>query len=562
MEKSAIYHQNDSRFSFPLDDHRALIRLRAKRGDKISVTVMWNTAHFFWLEQKRTPMTLTRRDGMFDYYECILDGVPGYSYLFEITDEDGTIWYYNESGFDREFRLKVSFQDNFSVTYPNENDVVRPNPEFEGRLFYQIFPERFNKASDKKNTDYINMDWYTEEPNNDHFMGGDLKGITEKLGYLKELGVGAVYMTPIHPSISAHKYDVEDYFEVDKMFGSLEDLDELVQAAHSMDIKIVLDLVFNHSSYYHPLFQDVVKNGRKSPYYDWFFVDGDKPDREKINYLTFAGVWMMPKLNTNNPKVQEYLTSVGEFYLRDHHVDGFRLDVANEVSHDFWRFFKARLKRIDPNVFIIGEDWLNSESFLGNDQWDSVMNYPFLYACQRFFATGRYDPAQFADFLNGVLVRYKDGTNRMMLNLLDSHDIERFFESVEHDKSRMLLAMAALMFYQGCPMIYYGDEIFMDGKQDPYNRKGMRWNSSEFAGEDHKLVRALLQLRGRDVLKHGDIRILEENGLVHIIRTLNGEKLELVLNHSGEDKALEGRWSLAYRAENGMIRNDGFAVIG
>lgn len=562
MEKSAILHQSESRFSFPLDDHRALVRLRTKREDTIAkISVIWNSGHRFWKEQKRTSMTLEYRDGLYDYYECILDGQPGFSYLFEITDGDGQIWFYNESGFDTQFRLEDSFKDNFTTTYPNEKDIVKPNPAFEGRVFYQIFPERFARSANKTYTDYIDQDWDTEEPDNLKFMGGDLMGITEKLPYLKELGIGAIYMTPIHPSVSAHKYDIDDYFDVDKMFGSLEDLKTLVDTAHTMDIKIVMDLVFNHSSYYNPMFQDVVKNGRKSKYYDWYFVDGDKPDKDKLNYLTFADVWMMPKLNTNHPQVQEYLTSIGAFYMEKYHVDGFRLDVAFDVSHDFWRYFKTELKKIDPNVFIVGECWQNSESFLGNDQWDSVMNYPFLYACQRFIAGNRYTPADFADYLNGVLMRYKDGTNRMMLNLLDSHDIERFYNTVHFDKDLQLMAVAALMFYQGNPMIYYGDEIFMDGKNDPYNRKGMRWNSKEFGSEEHQMIRKLLALRQEPVLQKGDIRIFEKDGLVYFRRMLNGKEMYLVLNRSGEEKRLAGKWTLANRAENGIVKDKGFVVL-
>lgn len=563
MEKSAILHQSESRFSFPLDSHRALVRLRTKREDTIAkISVIWNSGHRFWKEQKRSSMTLERRDGLFDYYECILDGQPGFSYLFEITDGDGRIWYYNESGFDTQFRLEDSFKDNFTTTYPNENDIVKPNPAFEGRVFYQIFPERFAKSTNKTYTDYIDQEWDTEEPDNLKFMGGDLMGITQKLPYLKELGIGAIYMTPIHPSVSAHKYDIDDYFDVDKMFGSLEDLKTLVNTAHSMDIKIMMDLVFNHSSYYNPMFQDVVKNGRKSQYYDWYFIDGDKPDKDQLNYLTFADVWMMPKLNTNHPQVQAYLTSVAAFYMEHYHVDGFRLDVAFDVSHDFWRYFKTTLKKIDPNVFIVGECWQNSESFLGNDQWDSVMNYPFLYACQRFIASDRYTPGDFADYLNGVLMRYKDGTNRMMLNLLDSHDIERFYNTVHFDKDLQLMAIAALMFYQGNPMIYYGDEIFMDGKNDPYNRKGMRWNSAEFDGEGHRMIRKLLALRQEPILQKGDIRIFEKNGLVYFRRILNGQEMSLVLNRSGADRPVEGKWILANRAENGTVKDKGFVVLG
>lgn len=562
MDKCAIMHQSDSRFSFPVNATKAQLRLRAKRNDTIKqVNVIWNTAHKFYLKQQKTQMQVKHSDELFDYYVCEIDnGCPGYSYLFEITDGDGTVYYYNESGMSTVLRLRDAFKDNFTVVFPNHTDIVAPNKQFEGRVFYQIFPERFARGSNKSDTGYIDMDWDTDEPTNDKFAGGDLDGIREKLPYLKSLGVGAVYMTPIHQSVSAHKYDIDDYFSVDKMFGDLTSLKALVEEAHKLDIKVVMDLVFNHSSFYNGLFQDVVKLGRDSKYFDWYFVYGDKPSWDEGNYNTFCDVKMMPKLNTNNSEVQDYLCSVGEFYLKNYGVDGFRLDVAFDVSHSFWRLFKHRMQKVNPEVFIIGEDWQNSESFLGNDQWDSVMNYPFLYACQRYFAEERYNAQQFCDYLNMRLMSYKDGTNRMMINLLDSHDIERFYNTVGFDKNALLTAMACLMFYQGCPMLYYGDEIFMDGKQDPYNRKCMRWNSKEFESGEHKVVLDLLAMRQSEVLKKGDIEIRAEGELAVFTRSYEGKRLTLVVNHSSKDIPLKGKPQYTFNCSGKVMHNNSFAV--
>lgn len=562
MNKHAIMHQSDSRFSYPVSGTKAQLRLRVQRGDTIKqVNVLWNTFHKYYLKRLTTAMEIRYSDELYDYYMCEIDnGCPGYCYIFEIIEDDGTAWYYNESGFSTVFRLGDFFKDNFVVVFPNRNDIVAPNKQFEGRLFYQIFPERFAKSSAKKDVSYITMDWNTDEPKNDVFAGGDLDGIREKLPYIKSLGVGALYLNPIHQSVSAHKYDIDDYFSVDKMFGDLNSLKMLVESAHKLDIKIVMDLVFNHSSFYNAMFQDVVKHGKKSKYYDWYYVYGDKPSWDKGNYNTFCDVKMMPKLNTNNPEVQQYLCSVGEFYLRDYAVDGYRLDVAQDVSHDFWRVFKARMRAINPDIFLIGENWQNSESFLGNDQWDSVMNYPFLYACQRFYAEGRYDAAGFSNYLNSLLMRYKDGTNRMMLNLLDSHDIERFYNTVGFDKKVFLLSLATLMFYQGNPMIYYGDEIFMDGKQDPYNRKCMRWDSPEYSSDEHKVARDLLAMRSDDVLIKGDIRIYENDGLVYIERSYDNRKLTLVLNHGESQHGLKVKPKYAFNCKDGVMLSNSFII--
>ncbi len=564
MEKSAIFHQSNSQYSYFVSDTRAVVILRTKREDSIrSIRVLWNTGHRFCVEQLAQPMELYGSDLLADYYMAVLDnGDPGYGYIFEITDGDGGLWYYNESGFSRQMCPERAFEDNFSLVFPNERDIIRPNRRFEGRVFYQIFPERFCRSTDKANTAYINMDWNTDRPDNEHFAGGDLNGIREKLPYLQELGIGAIYMTPIHPSVSAHKYDIDDYFAIDPMFGTMEDFKALVQEAHCRDILIVMDLVFNHSSFLNPLFQDVVRKGRESRYYHWYYVDGDKPEWDKRNYKTFSDVAMMPKLNTNNPEVQEYLTRVGEFYLAECKVDGFRLDVAFDVSHDFWRFFKKRLQRIDPQVYLIGEDWQNSYAFLGNDQWDSVMNYPFLYACRRYLAEDRYDADGFVSFLTGVLMRYEDGTNRNMLNLLDSHDIHRFFTLLQEDVNRQLMAQGALIFYLGSPMLYYGDEVFMTGGQDPLNRRPMEWYSPRFVSEEHAFLKKLLALRREDVLRYGDIRLYTRSGVACIRRSYQGRVLTLALNHSGAEQSLpEGKLLFGRRVQDGRMENDSLAVL-
>lgn len=562
MEKSAIFHQSDSIYSFPMQDGRACIRVRTKRDDTIcSVNVIWNTAHRYYLERFSEPMVKRYQGQLSDYYEAYIgNGNPGYAYVIQFVETDGTTWYYNESGFSQTLNVNTSFEDNFTVVYPNEKDIVVANPVFEGRVFYQIFPERFAKGSKKTNTQYIDMEWDTDEPDNLRFAGGDLDGVREKLPYLKDLGIDAIYLNPIHPSVSAHKYDVDDYLAIDPMFGSMDTLKQLVAEAHQLDIKIVLDLVFNHSSFYNPMFQDVVNRGKDSPYYHWYFVQGDKPTWEEGNYETFCGVKMMPKLNTNNPEVQEYLCQVSEYYIREAGVDGYRLDVAFDVSHDFWRVFKKRLIALNPHFFVIGEDWLNSVSFLGNDQWDSVMNYPIMYACYRYLLHDKYTAADVAGYLNDVLMRYKDGHNRNMLNLIDSHDTVRFFTMAEESIDRSLMGFAILMWYLGLPMLYYGDEILMDGKGDPYNRKCMRWQSPMWQSEAHQVMRTLLRYRHDPILMYGDMSIAAEGDMLRIVRTYQGRSLTLYVNHSTQAYPLSDV-IYGYNCSDGVLQSDGFAIV-
>ena len=196
-----------------------------------------------------------------------------------------------------------------------------------------------------------------------------------------------------------------------------------------------------------------------------------------------------------------------------------------------------------------------------SDQWDSVMNYPFLYACQRYFAYKRYDAKAFADYLNNTLMRYKDGTNRNMLNLIDSHDIERFYNTVGLDNDLELMTIAALTFYLGSPMLYYGDEIFMEGKQDPYNRKAMRWNSPAFESVEFQTVKRLLNMRQNDVLRLGDISVWAVGDVAYIRRTYGGKSLTLALNYSGEDKIVCGKIVFGRNVSGNVMHNKSFAVI-
>ena len=207
-------------------------------------------------------------------------------------------------------------------------------------------------------------------------------------------------MTPIFESPSSHKYDTTDYFKVDPEFGDNEILGRLVEEAHKEVFRVMLDAVFNHCGFQHPFWQDVLRKGKKSEYYDCFYIldesmpvfDGEIVDglpqevpRERLKYRTFAYTPTMPKWNTGNPKVRKYLMDAACYWVEKYHIDGWRLDVSNEVSHDFWREFRKRIKAINPDVYILGENWDNSLPWLQGDQFDAVMNYEFAMPVWNYF---------------------------------------------------------------------------------------------------------------------------------------------------------------------------------
>lgn len=570
MDFSAIEHYSDSRYSFAINEKELKVRLRTKKNDDIKAVycLCGNSEHFYHHHEEQK-MEIEFSDQYFDYYSTIIK-VSGndarLSYIFYIKDINDKGYYFSEDGVTETYDFNFAYYNRFSVYYINESDIIG-NKTFEGDVFYQIFPERFRNGRGQK--DYINRPWNSLDlkgPNNNRiqnvFLGGDFKGINEKVDYLKELGVDVIYLTPICESPSNHKYDVVDYFNFDPMFGTKEEFKALVDKLHANGMKIVLDLVFNHSSKHNPMFVDVLKNGKKSKYYDFYFMHDETFKDSGVNYETFGFTDQMPKLNSNNFDEQDYFVGVGKYFITEFGVDGYRLDVANEVSHTFWRYFKHELRRVKKDVILIGENWTNASSFLSASEFDSVMNYPFLVACKYFYVQKKFSALDFANRLNTLLVRYTDNSNKVMLNLLDSHDTERFYNFIKPNKELYLLAYLTLISYTGMPMIYYGDEIFMEGGTDPDNRRGMEWDSNEFGSKENQLFADITKLRKHEAFKTGDIKVTSKDDLVIIERFNSEESYQVIINNSGKDHKIDAKnVLLSNNFDSNTIHNLGFVVM-
>ena len=545
MNKLALLHRIDSEYAYPLDEKRLVLRLRVSKKDEFKVIeVFFNPAMRFIKERQVKEMKVKYVDNYFKYYEVTLfNNFPSFSYIFHIVTLDNEEYFLSDEGLSRSYDYSLSQVSAFRYAFINPDDVIKVNPKFEGRIFYQIFVDSFFK-SESLNKDFVTRDWnstdleaFKDGKYHPVFLGGDLKGVTSKLNYLKELGIGAIYLTPIFKANTNHRYDTLDYFEIDPRLGDLSDLKELVKKAHELDILVCLDLVFNHTSFFHPFFQDVLKNGKKSKYYDFYMVEGEEVKLEKpVNYYTFSESFMMPKLNGNNKEVQAYCIEVAKHYLKEADVDGYRLDVSNELPHSFWIEFKKEVKKEKEDVFLIGECWYNAYSFLNSLEWDSSMNYASLFAAKEYFVNHSLSAKEFVYKLNSILVRYKEPTNKMLLNLLDSHDASRFYEYLKPNKALYLLSELFLVSFVGLAMIYYGDEIFMEGGNDPFNRKGMEWDSPNFQSEEFKLLKNIYHLRQLEAFKKGEMTLLEKDELLVIKRSYKEENIEVIINNSTQEK--------------------------
>lgn len=562
MNKQAILHIPESKFCYPINQNTIILRLRMDKEDDVDrVEVVYGCKYKYYLEQKTAVMEEKYKDNLFKYYEIELELEDvRLTYVFRIW-KGQECCYFSEDGLTSTYDFKLSHYNCFQLPYINKNDIHEVVEWMRGAVFYQIFIDRFNQGSKDKNTDYINLEW-GRIPDPKSFTGGDIPGVTQKLDHLKDLGVNGIYLTPVFESISNHKYDTYNYKKIDPHFGTNEDFKKLVNEAHKRGIKIVLDAVFNHCSDQLPQFQDVLLKGKESKYFNWFMIDGDKIDTENINYEVFGFSEYMPKFDTSNTEVQQFLLDIALFWIKEYDIDGWRLDVSDEVSHHFWRKLREAVKKVKPECVIIGENWHDANAFLQGDQYDSIMNYAFTKACLDYYAFQTVNAQGFAEKLNHLLMRNSGQVNAMMLNLLDSHDTDRFFTSVNKNKDRLLSAIAVMCMYMGAPCIYYGTELYLEGGYDPDNRRCFDWEESHWDIPFLEILKKLLSLKQKPVLQKGDICISYDENLCYIIRTFENSEIILILNQSGKTIRISQTGTILAQNKllEGNLLTDGFVV--
>jgi len=554
MNIQALYHQPKSNYCYALNKETLVVRFRTSKNDVKNVKLIFADKYAVgndpfaagglddnWIsEHFSADMRLERSDAYFDYYiHEITAKEINYrlSYIFKI--EGAETLYYTEWGPQTVLDPLELHLHYFNFPYLNDIDVHKIPEWVEDAVFYQIFPERFSNGDPTISPNKIES-WNTGTPTRENFFGGDIEGIIEKIDYLSELGVNAIYTTPLFEATTNHKYDTIDYMKVDPHFGTNETLKKLVDVCHSKGIKVVLDAVFNHSGYMFDKFQDVVEKGPESKYYDWFYIKEWPIDFDKITYQTFGFEPKMPKLNTSNPEVIDYLLQVSTYWIEYAGIDGWRLDVSNEIDHEFWRKFRTAIKSVSPDAYIVGEIWHNAQPWLLGDQFDGSMNYPFTRACLQYFAWKKSSPQEFADMINTNIVRYSRQANLGMLNILDSHDTPRFLTESGADKSAMKMAALFQMTYEGAPSIYYGSELGMEGGQDPDCRRPMLWNENDWDHDMLSFYKKIIQLRhDNDAFRKGDfIHIPHDDLLIYKKIHENGSAL-IIMNRTDKIHSIE-----------------------
>ena len=534
MNKAAIWHEATSRYCFCLEPGRFLFRLQTG-AEPLGAVFLHTRDKYLPLTvrdtRQKTPMVRVASDGLRDYYEAELSfQVVCLRYYFEIVDADGTSWFYSNDRFTRNPPTDIERYFDCPQNLREEERFQVPRWA-KHKVVYQVFPSRF--ATTEPVPDRV---WYQSPISARTELKGNLPGITGRLEHIRELGADVVYMTPIFYSHSTHKYDTIDYYRIDPSFGTEADLIELVEKAHALGLRVVLDGVFNHTGAEFFAFTDLKERQTDSDYVNWYYPESF-PLRSfpgKPNYKTFSYFFGMPKVNLRNREAAGYFTEVALHWLRVTGADGWRLDVADEISHDFWKSFRRAVKSEFPEALIVGEVWHHAPDFLQGDEWDSVMNYPFYRAVLDFAVEGVSTASEFLGALGFQRGNTHTAAFPLLWNLMGSHDTPRLLHLCAGDRSRHRLAAAIQLLSPGMPMIYYGDEVGMTGGKDPDCRRGMLWDRSRWDMETWNHYRALLRIRSaHPAITEGALirqEAWDDLALIRTTRELDGERVTWVIH--------------------------------
>lgn len=517
MEFNGVFHQAYDNYCYPLNEDELIINIKTGYdvkevniilGDPFAAGILGGGET--WNGDKQPIIFKKKLKHQIWWTTTVKPPFKRLKYYFELITEDER-WFYFEDGFVSAEQMALEGRSRQCFVFPwmNPCDIPVTPKWVNDTIWYQIFPDRFCNGDHSIDPDYV-VPWRNRgKVKNEECFGGDLEGIIQKLDYLKELGINGIYLTPINESPSNHKYDTTDYAKIDPRFGDEDTFKRLVLEAHKRDMRIMLDGVFNHCGYYFAPWQDVLEKGADSEYYDWFMINEWPLDfkhgaAKKGQFYTFGFFDNMPKLNTNNPAVRKYFIDICANWVDNYHIDGLRLDVANEVSHRFCKELRARLKEINPDIYILGEIWHNALPWLRGDEFDAVMNYPLGESIKDFWIDKSQTNQDFEYTINRCYTNYMQQTNDVLFNLLDSHDTKRL-RSDTKNLDQYFAQLAVLFAMPGSPCIYYGTEIAMPGSYDPDCRRCMPWDDIE-AGrfkERIEMVSKLIHLRASEPLLKG-----------------------------------------------------------
>ena len=569
MKQDAVLHIPMSEYCCGLDERRIVYRLRCARDDLKHVTLFYadTACRVNPILFTAVPMEKILSDICHDYWQVIVESPYNrVYYYFQLDDGEQTTLYY--SGLFTN-QLAQDRSEYFKLPFNHRADIARVPEWVKDAVVYNIFPDSF--ASGKCRIAGTSQPRQFGGQTLRGRLGGTLEGVTRNIDYLKNLGINCVYLNPIFAAGEYHKYDLLDYYHADPCFGGDGAFREMVEALHAANIRVIIDGVFNHCGWHFFAFEDVLKNQERSPYKDWFYdltfpVRRPETAEELPDYACFAYERMMPKLNTANPEVRKYFCDVGAYWVREYHIDGWRLDVASEVNDGFWRAFREAVKGVDPEALLIGEVWESAGHWLRGDMFDSTMNYDFRKHCRAFFAEKRIDAAEFSGRVTDMLMRYRLQMLPAQLNLLDSHDVSRFLSLCGGDTAGYRLAVLFMMCFVGMPTIFYGDELGVQGIREEEYRAPMPWETGNLSLLAF-FRKAIAMRHALAPLREGDFRVLSAETGSRVFcfrRCIEKESVTVAINAGDALAVLPFTWEKIYWAEglrDGTLFPGGFVVL-
>ena len=532
IESAKLYFTNDG--SYPCSKSPTLPLER--------INLTWDTLEWCYLEEWGATIPPQSEGTLIQYY------IQG------LTTAQQTIY---SPYFDLHSRSFDPQEDEFYHKYISKNQCknepkiysfyvekqVIPN-WFNEAIIYQIFVDRFAPNPDQE---------FSVTKDLSEIYGGTLKGITNKLDYLLELGINCLWLTPIFPSNSHHGYDAIDYSTIEPRFGNLEDFQDLINKAHQQGIKVILDYVANHVSQEHPAFLDAQKD-KNSPTYPWFsFKNWPK------EFQAFYDLPSLPKINTDNPQARNYLITNAQKWLALG-ADGFRLDHAHGVTHSFWSAFRHQTRITKPDSITFGEITDTPalvRSYTG--RMDGVLDFELLEILRECFAFETLKVSEFDKRLKQHYAYF--GSNLVMPSFLDNHDMNRFLWSVKGNKQRLKLAALCQFTLPNPPIIYYGTEVGLSQVKEVGRleeaRQPMVWGSLQDRSL-YKFYQDLIKLRNQPNLRNSPLQTTLVDDSQRIYIYTKGD-YQIVLHNHPEAKTItkpsQISYKIALKTEPGIIHN-------
>lgn len=581
MEFGSVFHEVSGVYCYPVTNDELVINIKTGYdiervfvyyGDPYSHGILGSEEN--WSGKKEEIIYKKRLSHHIWWTTTVKPKYKRLKYYFELQTKEERYFFF-EDGFVSEEVLNLPGKSMQCFVFPwmNISDINTTPYWVNQTVWYQIFPDRFCKGSNENKPEYIKP-WISQEIKGYYDVyGGDLKGIISKLDYLSDLGITGLYLTPVFKAPSNHKYDTTDYYTVDPIFGTNDTLKELVEKCHERGIKVMLDGVFNHVGETNPLWQDVLANGPESKYYDWFMInrwplDSNARDTRDGSFYSFAFSSKMPKLNTNNPEVINYILDICTFWVNEFHIDALRLDVANEISHTLNKALRKRMVSLQPDFYILGEIWHNALPWLMGDEFHSVMNYPLSGMIHDFWVNSKLTKVDFEYMVNRCYTMYMQQTNDVLFNLLDSHDTARLFTIVNEDIDVFYQQLAVLFVMPGAPCIYYGTEIALPGKHDPDCRRAMPWDEIDRGCYDERIEVMKHLIKMRQTYKSARsrnfhfINVIDNERLIEFNKIEYEERMYVAINASKINEAIVQNMDVvfSYKYEDRILLSGGIVM--